>query len=242
MEKEKDESEEGPAPKRASRKAAERARARMQRYLEHLAISDPAAPSGPPRSPSPNLLELAEEALRRHTASLQEETSQPANAPARKPASEPASKPAGEPADGAADKAVRMPASQPINQPTPQPTDQLESQPARQQSASQLGNSRPTALVVRWELFLVPIGLGKRWAASAAPQAEPAWPPALTWPRAAELEEVERWLLRSHRLAYYLAPRRDQPERHVEPRVWAVCPDATSPPSSSLQGLRLGRK
>jgi len=258
----------------------------VQRYLEHLAINDPAAPSGPPRSPSPDLLELAKEAFRRHTASLQEETSQPtdtpaskpasppankpasklANLPARKPASEPASvpasEPAGKPADGLANKSVRAPASEPANQPTtdqpegqlaPQPADQPPRQPALQlpsqppqqpasHSASQPNNSQPAALVDRWELFPIPIGLGQRWAANAAPP-ELARLLALTWPRAEELEEVERRLLRSRRLAYYLAPRRDQAKGGTcRGRFWADRPDATSPPSSSAWGLHLGRK
>jgi len=95
-ERERDESGEGLAPKRASRKAAEQARARVQRYLEHLAINDPAAPSGPPRSPSPDLLELAKEAFRLHTASLQDEN-QPANQPASRQASQPMDQPASRP-------------------------------------------------------------------------------------------------------------------------------------------------
>ena len=322
MERGRVEREEGPAPKRTSRKAAEQARARVQRYLEHLAINDPAAPSGPPRSPSPDLLELAEEAFRRHTASLQEETSQPAdtqaskpanppankpasklasqpasklaskptgrpasklaNLPARRPASEPASVPTGEPAGktvyGPANKSARAPAREPANQPTadqpegqlaPQPTDQPPRQPAfqlpsppPQEPASQLNNSQLAALVVRWELFPIPIGLGQRWAANAAPP-EPARPLALTWPRAEELEEVERRLLRSRRLAYYLAPRRDQAKGggHVEaasgrsaqtPRphphrlygacVWGLPPqtrDQVPSSSSHLGGMRM---
>jgi len=245
LERERDESKEGPAPKRASRKAAEQARVRVQRYLEHLANNDPAAPSGPPRSPSPDLLELAKEAFRRHTASLQEETSQPADTEASEPASPPANKPASKPASQPANKldnqparrpasklanlSARRPASelasvpaskpageptadQPADQPPDQPTFQLPSRPPQQpasHSASQPTNNQPVTLVVRWELFPIPIGLGRRWAANAAPPG-PARPLALTWPRAEELEEVERRLLRSRRLAYYLAPRRDQ--------------------------------
>jgi len=153
----------------------------------------------------------------------------PASKPASQPASEPASRPAGKPADGPASKPARAPARQPANQPTiDQPEGQLTSQPADQpprqptlqlpsqlpcrltsQSGSHPGISQPATLVVRWELFPILIGIGQRWAASAAPP-EPARPLALTWPRAEELEEVERRLLRSRRLAYYLAPRRDQ--------------------------------
>ena len=137
------------------------------------------------------------------------------------------------PAVGPASKQARAPARQPANQPTTdQPEGQPTSQPANQPTlqlpsqsprrlTNQPGISQPATLVVRWELFPIPIGLGQRWAPSAAPP-EPTRPLALTWPRAEELEEVERRLLSSRRLAYYLAPRRGQAKGggHVEPASW----------------------
>ena len=232
-EQEGDEREEGPPPKRVSRKAAETARLRVREYLETLEVP---APSSSPRPPSPSLLELAKEAFCRQAAKLQEDTSQPATAPLSQPTNSPADKPTGQPTAQPTGKSIKQPTNQPtykptsqpaaqptnrltdpsadqltgppIGQSTGQPTDQRLGQPASP-IASQLTNGQPAILTVRWELFPIPIGLGRRWATPATPLG-PARPLALTWPQAADLREVERRLLRRRRLAYYLAPGRSQ--------------------------------
>ena len=100
-------------------------------------------------------------------ASRRKPASQPMHRPTDKPASQQAKQPASQPANQPASRQARQPMSQPRSQPTLQQTDQpqrqLTLQPPRQSpsrptsqsagwAASQLRNSRPTVLVVRWEL------------------------------------------------------------------------------------------